>query len=103
MSTAYLLYLALAFVAGDNIYQVWKLTRSNRAASSAPVTLGHLVLTLIIIVFFAHVIQWNVQVSISMWWFIAATTATYAGAAIWSIFQDKESKKACEHASPASS
>lgn len=103
MSTAYLLYLALAFVAGDNIYQVWKLTRSNRAARTAPLTLGHLVLTLIIIVFFAHVIQWNVQVSISMWWFIAATTAVYAGVAIWSIFQDKESKKASEHASPASS
>lgn len=94
MSTEIIMYVVLVIVAGDNIYQVWKLTRPGDASQFQPAKiLGYLVFTLVIVIFFSRTAQWSIQVSLFMWWNIAATTAAYAGVAIWRIVQNQTSKE----------
>ena len=89
MLIPYVLYLILALIVGDNIYQMWKLTRPVQPAKSTAK-----VLSLAIIVFIAYTMQWNVLISIFMWWLIAVTTAGYAGVAIWRVLRNSEIKQA---------
>lgn len=89
-----IMYFVLVIVAGDNIYQIWKLTRPGDSSQFKPAKiLGYLVFTLVIVIFLSRTIQWGIQVSIFMWWIIAATTAAYAGVAIWRIVQNQASKE----------
>ena len=46
MLIPYVLYLILALIVGDNIYQMWKLTRPVQPAKSTAKVLSHLVFTL---------------------------------------------------------
>lgn len=94
MLIPYVLYLILALIVGDNIYQMWKLTRPVQPAKATAKVLSHLVFTLAIIVFIAYTMQWNVLISIFMWWLIAVTTAAYAGVAIWRVLRNSEIKQA---------
>ena len=94
MLIPYVLYLILALIVGDNIYQMRKLTRPVQPAKSTAKVLSHLVFTLAIIVFIAYTMQWNVLISIFMWWLIAVTTAAYAGVAIWRVLRNSEIKQA---------
>ena len=88
------MYVVLALIAGDNVYQIWKLTRPGDASQFRPTNiLGYLAFTLVIVIFLSLTIQWGIQVSIFMWWIIAATTAAYAGVAIWRIVQNQASKE----------
>ncbi|AHI20265.1 hypothetical protein ACTXN9_05535 [Corynebacterium casei] len=94
MLTEIIMYVVLVIVAGDNIYQIWKLTRPGDAGQFKPAKiLGYLVFTLVIVIFFSRTAQWGIHVSIYMWWIIAATTAAYAGVAIWRIVQNQTSKE----------
>lgn len=94
MLTEIIMYVVLVIVAGDNIYQIWKLTRPGDASQFKPANiLGYLVFTLVIVIFFSRTAQWGIHVSIYMWWIIAATTAAYAGVAIWRIAQNQTSKE----------
>lgn len=89
-----IMYFILVLIAGDNIYQIWKLTRPGDARQFKPARiLGHLVFTLAIVIFFSRTASWGIQVSIFMWWIIAATTAAYAGVAIWRIVQNSEAQE----------
>lgn len=94
MLTEIIMYVVLVIVAGDNIYQIWKLTRPGDASQFRPAKiLGYLMFTLVIVIFFSRTAQWGIQVSLFMWWIIAATTAAYAGVVIWRIVQNQTSKE----------
>lgn len=86
-----IMYVVLAIIAGDNIYQIWKLTRSGKSDQFKPgKTLGYLIFTLVIVIIVGLSAPWGTQISIVMWWIIAATTAAYAGVAIWRILRNRE-------------
>ena len=86
-----IIYAVLAIIAGDNIYQIWKLTRSGKSDQFKPAkTLGYLIITLVIVIIVGLSAPWGTLISIVMWWIIAATTAAYAGVAIWRILRNRE-------------
>lgn len=90
MLVPYVLYLILALIVGDNIWRMWKLTRLSQPTKSTTKLISRLVFTMAIIVFIAYTMQWNVLISIFMWWLMAITTAAYSGVAIWRVFRSNE-------------
>lgn len=90
-----IIYAVLVIIAGDNIYQIWKLTRSGKSDQVKPAkTLGYLIFTLVIVIIVGLSAPWGTIISIVMWWIIAATTAGYTGVAIWRILRNRELKVA---------